>query len=796
MLKKLLKGTIVLALLTSSLSIFAQNLNVSLVGSLQYTEDANDIWGYTDASGTEYAIIGLRNGTSIVSLANPSNPVQVGYVAGANSTWRDIKTWGNYAYVTTDVGTDGLTVIDLSNLPNGVTSTNWQPNLTINGQTGPFNKAHNIWIDENGYAYISGANLGGGGVMILDVHTTPGTPIYVGATNINYSHDCYARGDTLYTADIYAGEFTIYDVSNKATPIFMGSQQTDFSFAHNVWLSDDGNVLFTTDEKPNAPVGAYDVSDPSNIIELDLFKPLQTLGQGVIPHNTHVWDDYLIVSYYTDGLILVDASRPTNLIEVGNFDTYFTSSGGFNGSWGAYPYLPSGKILVSDINSGLYVFQPNYVRACWLEGNVTDAVTSNPINNVNISITGTLANDDSDVSGNYETGLATAGTYTVTATAAGYAPATVTVTLSNGVLTIQDFQLTPLTPFTVNGTVVDEQGNAIEGAEVTLQGLLNTYDFTSDASGHFSTSAFNGSYDVLAGKWGYKTKLLADTTLDAANASIVIELETGYRDEFTLDLGWLSAGNAQTGSWDRGTPVGTSSAAYGQVAPANDITGDIGEECYVTGNSGSSVADDDVDNGQVRLLSPIFDIANYNEPRLSVQTWFVNVGGTGTPNDELVLKIFNGDSTIVIETISLSNPNWTARDYRIKDYIVPSNTMRFIVETEDLQGSGHIVEAGIDGFEVYENQPNGTVQSDDFMPQFKVYPNPFSDNITIEYELKQSDAILEIYNIVGQKVETRSINNTSGFIQVGDNLEAGVYFVRIIQEGQASKTRQIIKVNH
>ena len=795
MLKKLLKGTLTLAFLSFSLPFFAQNLNVSLVGSLQYNEDANDIWGYTDPTGTEYAIIGLRNGTSIVSLANPSNPVQVAYVAGANSTWRDIKTWGTYAYVTTDVGTDGLTVIDLSNLPNSVTSTNWQPTLTVNGQTGTLNKAHNIWIDENGYAYISGANLGVGGVMIVDVHTTPGSPVYVGATPNNYSHDCYARGDTLYTADIYAGAFTIYDVSNKANPVFLGSQQTDFSFAHNVWLSDDGNVLFTTDEKPNAPVGAYDVSDPSNIIELDLFKPLQTLGQGVIPHNTHVWDDYLIVSYYTDGLILVDASRPTNLIEVGNFDTYFTSSGGFNGSWGAYPYLPSGKILVSDINSGLYVFQPNYVRACWLEGNVTDAVTSNPINNVNISITGTLANDDSDISGNYETGLATAGTYTVTATAPGYAPATATVTLSNGVLTIQDFQLTPLTPFTVNGTVVDEQGNSIEGAEIILQSLMNTYDFTSDANGNFSTSVFNGNYDVIAGKWGYKATLITDTTLDAASANLTIELETGYRDEFTLDLGWMTAGNAQTGAWERGKPVGTSSAAYGQVAPQEDAMGDIGEECYVTGNSGSSVADDDVDNGQVRLISPIFDIANYNEPRLSVQTWFVNVGGTGTPNDELVLKIFNGDSTIVLETINLSNPNWTARDYRIKDFIVPSNTMRFIVETEDLPNSGHVLEAGIDAFEVYENQPNGTVQTDNFIPKLEAYPNPFGENITIKYELKSSNALLEVFNMVGQKVETRIINNANGTIQIGNNLDAGIYFVRIIQEGNVSKTQQIIKVN-
>ncbi|NJN77659.1 MAG: choice-of-anchor B family protein [Saprospiraceae bacterium] len=382
-----------------SMVTFAQNLNVSFVGQLQYNEDANDIWGYKDAvSGIEYAIIGLKNGTSIVSLADPTNPTQVGYVAGANSTWRDIKTWGHYAYVTTDVGTDGLTVIDLSNASTtGVTSTNWQPTLTVNGQSGTLQKAHNIWIDENGYAYISGANLGNGGVMILDVHTTPGTPIYMGTTPNNYSHDCYARGDTLYTADIYVGEFTIYDVSNKANPVFLGSQPTELAFTHNLWLSDNGQILYTTDEKPNASVGAYDVSNPLNIIELDQFRPLQTLAQGVIPHNVHVWDDYLIVSYYTDGLILVDGSRPGNLIEVGNFDTYLTGSGGFNGSWGAYPYLPSGKILVSDINSGLYVFQPTYVRACWLEGTVSDASNSALINNATIQIVGELANDNSDV---------------------------------------------------------------------------------------------------------------------------------------------------------------------------------------------------------------------------------------------------------------------------------------------------------------------------------------------------------------------------------------------------------------
>lgn len=779
-----------------SLTAFGQNLNVSLVGSLQYTQDANDIWGYADATtGIEYAIVGLNNGTSVVSLADPANPVQVGFVPGATSIWRDIKTWGQYAYVTTDVGTDGLTIIDLSNLPNGITSTNWQPTLTVNGQTGTLNKAHNIWIDENGYAYISGSNLGNKGVMILDVHTTPGTPIYVGSTPVHYSHDCFARGDTLYTADLYVGEFTIYDVSNKANPVFLGSHPTDFSFTHNLWLSDDSQTLYTTDEKANAPVGAYDVSDPSNIVELDLFKPLSTLGQGVIPHNVHVWDDFLIVSYYTDGLILVDGSRPSNLIEVGNFDTYLTSSGGFNGSWGAYPYLPSGKILVSDINSGLYVFQPTYVRACWLEGTVTDATNGNPINGATIQILGgAIANDNSDIFGKYETGLATAGTYTVKATAAGYTPKTFSVTLANGQLTIQDFQLGLVVPFTVSGQVVDEQGTPVDNAKVLLESLVNTYNFTSDASGNFSTVMANGDYDVLAEKWGFKAKLIQDTLLDINNANIVIQLEAGYEDAFALDLGWTTTSTAQTGAWQRGKPNGTNDGTYGQVAPNEDASTDIGQSCYVTGNSGTSVADDDVDNGIVRLLSPSFDGTLYAQPHISLETWFVNVGGSGTPNDALSLQISNGTSTVTMESITLSNPTWTLRDYRLSDYITPTATMQFIVETSDLQGSGHITEGGVDNFKVYEGQPINTNPVKSLEANMKVYPNPFHETMTIEYELQSNNANLQIFNIVGQMLENQVLNDKNGKVQIGENLENGVYFVRIIQDGKVSTAQKIVKM--
>jgi choice-of-anchor B domain-containing protein len=351
-------------------------LNMSLLSTVEYNSKSNDIWGWVDPDdGTEYAIIGLRNGVSIVSLADPGNAVEVVNIPGQNSIWRDIKTWGNYAYVVTDQNntTEGLTVIDLSDLPNSAPYFHWTPEIEGLGQ---LETCHNIYIDENGYAFLAGCNINEGGMVFIDVFSTPGTPVFAGAAPNTYAHDVFVKDDKMYAAEIYEGRMAIYDVQDKLNPSFLGGVETPFEFTHNVWLSEDGNIAFTTDEKANAPVAAYDVSDPTDIIALDEFRPLATLDLGVIPHNVHVWgEDWLVISYYTDGGIIADASRPENIIEVGNFDTFLGGDGGFNGAWGLYPFLPSGIVLVSDIDNGLFVLDANYVKACWLEGKVTDAQT-------------------------------------------------------------------------------------------------------------------------------------------------------------------------------------------------------------------------------------------------------------------------------------------------------------------------------------------------------------------------------------------------------------------------------------
>lgn len=173
--------------------------------------------------------------------------------------------------------------------------------------------------------------------------------------------------------------FSVYDISNKAAPVLLATQTTPSNFTHNIWISDDGQTLFTTDERADAWVAVYDVSDLSNITEIDRFRSRGAVNTGTIPHNVHVLNDFLITAYYTDGVLVMDGSRPSNIVEVGRYDTYLQQRFGFYGVWGVYPYFSDGTVIASDMQTGLHIFSPNYVRADWLEGNIVEQGTLNPI---------------------------------------------------------------------------------------------------------------------------------------------------------------------------------------------------------------------------------------------------------------------------------------------------------------------------------------------------------------------------------------------------------------------------------
>lgn len=464
-------------------NLFSQT-NVAYRGEYPFpNNELANIWGYADANGNEYALVGTQKGMSIINVTVPTNPTLVINISGPFSLWREIKTYGHYAYVVTE-GTSGpkrgLTIVDLSQLPNiDTTNTNHVRTYRGNGAINNLlNRAHALHVDETaGFLYLFGSNLNNGRPLILNLNPNPLSPTYAGYVNTtfdvtehNYVHDGYANNNMLYAGHINGGFFSIINTTVKnsqpLSSLEVETQNTPNNFTHNTWLN--GTSLFTTDETTNSFLAAYDVSDPENIRFLD--KIQSNPGTNSIVHNTYIINNFAVTSWYKDGFTIVDATRPDNLVQVGQYDTYPGGSGsGFFGCWGVYPYLPSGNIIASNINDvpnsstgKLFVLTPTYVRACYLEGIITDATSGNPINGAGIEIVSSPSQTESSGSnGAYKMGRLTGGTYTVKVTKTGYQVFTTSANLSNGVLTILNAALQPLV-FPVEWTRFDAraEGNS------------------------------------------------------------------------------------------------------------------------------------------------------------------------------------------------------------------------------------------------------------------------------------------------------------------------------------------------
>jgi len=786
------KHLLVLLLLVSAFNAQSQ-LNVTLKSNLPYPNDAlSNIGGYVDSLGNEYALVGYESGLSIVNVTDPTNPFIAFSVPGTNSIWREVKTWQNYAYVTTEGCCNGLQIVNLGYLPDSIQYKYYNGNGAIAGQIETIHALH----VEDAHAYLFGSNLFNGAAVIVNLDD-PWNPDYKGHTPGTYIHDGYVRNNTLYSAHIYGGFFSVFDVTDKTNPVLLATQQTPTQFTHNTWLNDAGTVLFTTDENTNSYLGSYDITDLSNITELDRLQ--LTPGSGSVIHNTHTIDDYEVISWYKDGIAIVDVSRPDNMIVTGHYDTYPQGAGnGFNGAWGVYPYLPSGNLVVSDIDNGLFVLTPDYIRGCYLEGTVTDSSTGFPLSNVTVTIIGPSITKQSKLNGQYKTGLAAAGTYDVQFAKPGYITKTVAgVNLQNGLLTNLDVALSSSVPsVTLSGTVTEAGSNQpISGATISFTNPQFSNTVTTGINGQFVLAGFfPGNYDITVGHWGNRTICTNSQNINGSSP-LNFSLDKGYYDDFTLDFGWTVSGPSSN-TWERAVPVATTS--QGQLAnPGNDVTGDCGNLAMVTDNGGGGPWDNDVDQGSTVLTSPEFDGTQYPDPFVKYYYWFFNGGTTnGQPDDSIKIYLTNGLTTVLVEAHgpSGSSSQWNLSGFRIADYMTPSPSMQIIVDVSDPGPIFNIVEGGLDKFEIV-NVTAATETIGISETEIKAFPNPFTNNFRLKiYQENVEPGLLQIMDISGKMIGQIPVDANDGSdIALGENWPQGVYTVRFMTGSTLSRPIKIVK---
>ncbi len=311
---------------------------INLVGKLPYNGlPIHDVWGYTDSTGTEYALLcASTSGMRIIDVSNPTNPIQVGTISGGGVQPIDVKTWNNYAYVVAESPSVSGKIIDIGD-----------PTTPV--QVGTFPGGHNIWISESGYMYLSSP-----GIRVFDLNSDPVNLTLVYTDNSCNGHDISIVGQTLYDFSDNCGT-RIFDISQPDTLVALGVVPPSGIFHHSGWPTEDGNYVFVCDELASPSendITVWDISDLQTPFLVDSFT-----DPDAYVHNLYVHDDYAFVSYYRAGFRVFDVSDPTNISLIAEYDTDSTASGpGYGGNFGLYTFWGTDKILASDEENGLYIF--------------------------------------------------------------------------------------------------------------------------------------------------------------------------------------------------------------------------------------------------------------------------------------------------------------------------------------------------------------------------------------------------------------------------------------------------------
>ena len=317
-------------------------------------------WGYVDSLGNEYGIIGSTAGTYIVDVTNPSNPVQHTYIPHRQNDciWHEYKTYQNYLYIISDDGgspTNSLQIVDMSYLPDSVHK--------IYDDTTIFVHAHTQYVDGDRW-YVASVTRKNGNFYPMAVYSlaNPQSPQLIRALNqdfpnINSVHDMFVIHDTIFASCGYQGLYIFkFDEQNNQFVQLGALPGNSNNYNHSSFISRDHTTLYVCEEVPaGRPIQVVDITDIANPIVLSTF----VTNAGDTPHNPYVLDAYLYIAAYSDGVWIYDVSDPHNPVNTGYFDSHPQNGSSYpnayEGGWGAYTDLPSGVLLESDMQYGLFV---------------------------------------------------------------------------------------------------------------------------------------------------------------------------------------------------------------------------------------------------------------------------------------------------------------------------------------------------------------------------------------------------------------------------------------------------------
>lgn len=328
------------------------------------------VWGYTSPSGRQYAIMATTTGTGFVDVTDPRSPVILAFInnGGVDQIWRDIATFGEYAYVVTDGVGVGLQIIDLSDIDAGNVTFVKSTDLGLG-----LSEVHNIDVNpDSGFLYLCIPNIDGGLGLTAVSLADPVNPVRAGIwMDTVPGVRCHNARVVTYTSGPNAGReiafcfanedgLKIADVTNKASMFTVSTlDYPTRSLCHQGWMSEDLQFVVFDDELDELN-GLVDrtttyVADVSDLNTPTLAGTFEHEGCN-IDHNLMVRGDFVYEANYATGLRVLSFASPPNLTAFGFFDTHPEDDATeFDGASGVFADYPTRIVTLSDRQRGLFV---------------------------------------------------------------------------------------------------------------------------------------------------------------------------------------------------------------------------------------------------------------------------------------------------------------------------------------------------------------------------------------------------------------------------------------------------------
>jgi len=403
-----------------------------------------------------------------------------------------------------------------------------------------------------------------------------------------------------------------------------------------------------------------------------------------------------------------------------------------------------------------------------ITGVVTDAETGDPLYaTISIPQIGKDVHTDPAV-GDYHR-MVQSGTYTVTASAEGYEPMTVTnVTANLDTFTVVNFALEPPPRGAIAGYVYDQSMNPLSAA-VTLTDI-GGYSAVSDAgTGYYEIDHIPvGTHDMRVSKAGYTTATREDVqVLEGATAAESFTLGSPlFYDDFESGL------TKWTGAWS----LTTSQSHTATHSITDSPSGNYANNALTTITLANAVSLSGATSAALSFWHRYDTEATYD---LCIVQVSVN----------------NGSSWTQVASYSGTQTAWTEATINLTPYVGASQfKVRFILDSD-----GYITRDGwyIDDVQISRDQPGTGVGGDEIgagRVALSNRPNPFRSETGIAYRLPASGPVdLAVYDVAGRLVRTLLDDEVlpagsheiawDGRDDRGLEAATGIYFARVLAPG-------------